>query len=112
MGRVDLAPFPANPQALASAFQINFQRIKDAIESLGQFEQGTVDVTGTLIIDTGIAQVFNGFAVLNDAPVAGGCFIRVTPTANRREIQIQVYKSDFTLSVIPVTINWFALGEN
>lgn len=112
MGRVDLAPFPANPAAIASAFQINFQRIKDALEQLGQFEQGTVDVTGSLIIDTAIPRVFNGFAVLNDPPVAGGCFVSVAPTANLREILVSVWKSDFTASTIPVTINWFALGEN
>lgn len=111
---VDLQPLAKHPGALAAYIDTNFRRLVDAISQLGLVEQDTFEVTGSVQIDTKIPVVKNAVASLASPPVGGGCFVECVPAGSSypRDIIIQVYKNDFTLSVIPIEVSWIAVGEN
>lgn len=113
MPRVDLQPLAKSDEALLSYIDINFRRISDALESLAEFQQGIQAVTGSILIDTGLAQVDNVIASLNTAPIANACFVRAFPVglSAPEQIQIEVYTSAFGLSVVSASVAWFAIGQ-
>lgn len=113
MPRVGLQPVAKTDEGLLSFIDINFRRLSDAIESLAEFMQGIQEVTGAVLIDTGMAQVENVIVSLADTPVAGACFVKGTVVGSSApdQIRIDVYTSGFAVSETPINVAWFAIGE-
>lgn len=112
MVQVELQPLAKTPEGLATYLDLNLRRLRDAISILGRVEQFTAEITGSVTVDTGIPIVKNVVATLEGPPVAGACFIRAEKDPdNDRQVIIYVYKNDFTLSVIPATVNVIVVGD-
>lgn len=113
MPRVGLQPVAKTDAALLGYIDTNFRRLADAIESLAEFQQGIQSVTGAVLIDTGLAEVENVIVSLASTPTAGACFLKGTVVGSTApdQIRIDVYKSDFSASVIAVNVSWFVIGK-
>jgi hypothetical protein len=113
MPAVDLQPVAKSEESLLSYIDINFRRIVDALAALASFQQGIQAVTGSVVIDTGLALVDNVIASLNSAPAAGACFVRAYPvgSSSPSDIQIDVYSNAFAISAVAVNVSWVAIGE-
>lgn len=113
MPKVDLPPAAKREQSYAAYLDLAFRRIQDVLESLADVEQGINEVTGSLEIDTGIPEVYNGFAGLNGTPESGACFVRCYPKGSSApsNIVIEVYKNDFTAATIAKDIWWLSIGK-
>lgn len=106
-----LPPIADAAQVVSWAWQ-NFTRIIDALSS-SQSVHGSTLITGSLAVDTGLASVDNVSVSLRDAPSAGRAFVRALPVGvgSPSEIEIFVYKDDYTLSATPTNVSWIATGE-
>lgn len=113
MVSVNLRPVAKSQDAVLGYLDTNFRRITDTLDQLTNVENGILDVTGSVVIDTGMAEVYNVFAGFNTAPSSDAAFIRAFPVGASapRNIQIEVYTNSFTASTVPVGVAWYAIGE-
>lgn len=111
--QVNLKPLAKAEGAMLSYLDINFRRISDTLASLTNVEQGVLEITGSVEIDTGMPQVYNCFAGFNDAPSSGAAFIRAFPVgpSDPKNIVIEVYNDSFGASSTAVNVAWYAIGE-
>lgn len=109
---VQLQPLARSPEALTSYIDINFRRIRDALARLGRVEQLSTEVTGSLLVDTGIPVVKNVAVSLGEQPAAAAAYVTATlDPDDSRNVLISVWKSDFSASVVATTINMIAIGD-
>jgi len=113
MARVQLQPLAKHPEALLTYIDINFRRITDLLASLSNVEQGIIEVTGSIQIDTGLPEVYNVFAGFNGTPTANTAYVQafLLGTSEPRTIEIKVFTSSFAAATTPVNIAWYAIGE-
>jgi hypothetical protein len=117
--RINLLPFPAEPEFQNDYIDYNFKRITDALaqqENTATYVDvapgpDITSVTGTRVLSTGLRVVTHVVASLRSVPVAGGCIVRAIPTGTKPgDITLFVYSNAFALSVIPVDVEWIATG--
>ena len=113
MVSVNLRPIAKHPDAVLGYLDTNFRRISDTLSRLTNLENGIHSVTGTIEIDTGMAEVYNVFAGFNSAPSSGAAFIRAFPVGPSapQNIIIEVYNDSFGASSTQVQVAWYAIGE-
>lgn len=113
MPGVNLRPIAKNPEAVLGYLDTNFRRISDTLARLTNMENGIVTITGSVEIDTGMAEVYNIFAGFNGAPSSGAAFLRayLVGSTSPRNVIIEVYTSSFGASTTPVDVAWYAIGE-
>lgn len=112
MPNVDLQPIAKSDASMLTYLDINFRRIADTLAALTNVEQGTLEVTGSVQIDTGMAEVINAYASFAGAPSADAAYVQIFPRGASfpKEIEIKVFTSSFAASTTPVDIAWYALG--
>jgi hypothetical protein len=113
MVSVNLRPIAKHQDAMLSYLDVNFRRIADTLAALANAEQGIELITGSIEIDTGMAEVHNVIASFHTAPNSGAAFIRAFPVGESapRNIIIEVYDSSFSPSTTEVGVAWYAVGE-
>lgn len=112
MAQIELQPLAKDPKALATYIDLNFRRLADAIATLGRVEQFSIQIIGTVVVDTGIPVVKNVVACLESAPVANACLVRAQLDPNsKRNVVITVYKNDFTVAVDAANVNVIVIGD-
>ncbi len=109
MPRLALQPFSLLQGSLDAYVQANFTRIENVFDVVEDVKSGQSLVTGSLTLNTGLTTVTRAIGGLLNSPVAGGCFITITPgTAGL--ITVRVFSSTFVLSTVPTQIQWIAIG--
>lgn len=113
MPSIELRPIAKNPEAVIGYLNTNFRRIADTLALLTNLENDIVSVTGTIEIDTGMAEVYNVFAGFSGPPSSGAAYIAAYPVgvSAPRNITIDVFTNSFAASTTPVDIAWYAIGE-
>lgn len=113
MVNVNLRPVAKSQDAILGYLDTNFRRITDTLARLTNIENGILLVTGSVQIDTGMAEVYNCFAGFNTEPSSAAAFIRAYPVGFTapRDIIIEVYTNSFAASTTEVGVAWYAIGE-
>lgn len=113
MVQVELQPISKFPESLSQYIDSNFRRLMDVLLTLGRVEQVSVEVTGSVTIDTGIPIVKNVVVCLAEPPIANAAYVaaKLDPSSERNII-INVYKSDFSASATATNINVIVVGDD
>lgn len=110
MPKLGLRPFATIEEGLDTYLGYNFTRLENVFERIEDTKSDVVSVTGSTVVNTGLAIVTGVVASLVTDPVAGAAYVTAVPGA-AGTVTIKVFSSGFAASVIAVSVQWIASGE-
>ena len=111
MPKAGLRPYSTIEEGLDQYLGYNFNRIENIFEKNRDAIGGSVTVTGTVTVKTGLAFVDNCVACLGSAPSSGACFVRANPGSAAGTVEVTVYANTFAVSTLAVLVRLVAVGE-
>lgn len=111
MPKLSLRPYASIQEGLDSYLGFNFTRLENVFERMPDTATGTVLVTGTATVATGLARVDGVVADLDVDPSAAAAFARALPGAAPGTIDIRVFSDTYVISVAASGVRWVAVGE-
>ena len=106
----NLRPYVQLDEGLTEYLGYNFSRLQLILEQNPDTRAGTVTVTGSATVPTGLTLVQFVVASFQFDPSAAANYIAAN-IASGGNISIRVLTSTFALSTTPTNVNFFALGE-
>lgn len=110
MPKLGLRPFAVIEEGAESYLGYNFTRLENVHEQMTDVRAGVKLVTGSAIIETGLANLDGVVANLSTDAQAGAAYVSAFVSSGSA-ITVRVLTSGFALSVIAVNVNWIAVGE-
>lgn len=111
---VTLLPLAKFEDDLLAYIDRNLRELGDALGRLANVETNTNAVTGSLTVDSGLAEIDNVQVWFAQKQTANAAYVSVELLDQDTfpgQFNIWVLKSDFTASTTAVNIGWQAVGE-
>lgn len=111
MPKLSLRPFATIEEGLDAYLGYNFTRLENVFERMSDTATGSVVVTGTATVATGLARVDGVVAMIDTDHSAAAAFARALPGAAAGTIDIRVLTNAFLVSAAATPVRWVAVGE-
>lgn len=110
MPKLGLRPYAVIEEGAEAYFGYNFTRIENVFERMTDVKAGIQLVTGSAVIETGLANLDGVTVSLDTTPVAGAAYVKGV-VSSASAITITVYTNAFAVSITPANVRWIAVGE-
>ncbi len=110
MPKLGLRPYSTIEEGAESYFGYNFTRLENVHENMTDVKASSTNVTGSAIIETGLANIDGAVVCLESTPSANAAYVKVA-VSSTTAITVTVYTNAFGVSVVPATVRWIVVGE-